>query len=135
MHDGNVSNHYRTDRIAALLARLGSDAEGERMATLRLLDRELERAGVGWSELAAQLTAHPAPAADRPPAPRDNGGPVFTRPQEAAKWVWRHPDFRPRNARERDFIAAMQNWPRRPSAKQVEWLAEIVARLGGGVRT
>ncbi|WP_372893794.1 hypothetical protein [Rhodosalinus sp.] len=130
MQHGQGTTHYRSDRLAALLARLGSDADGERMATLRLLDRELERAGASWAELAGRLAA---PAAQQPPAAREAGGPVFTRPQEAAKWVWRHPGFRPRNARERDFVASLQNWPRRPSAKQVEWIAKIVARLGGEV--
>lgn len=132
MHDGQGTSHYRSDRLAALLARLGSDADGERLAVLRLLDREIERAGLGWPELASTLATAFA-AAQQPPAARERAGPVFDCPQDAAKWVWRHPDFRPRNARERDFVAALQNWPRRPSAKQIEWIAQIVARLGGEV--
>lgn len=54
-------------KLAKLVARLASDFEGERVATLAAIDRILSGTGIDWNDLAAALTAEPdeaeAPAA------------------------------------------------------------------------
>lgn len=120
------ANCHSESRLAKLIARLGSGADGERLAVLGLLDRELGRAGVTWTDLAQQLLTEA-------PGPTNSRAPVFEVSCEAAQWVWRHPQWRP-TGKERDFVATMAAWQGPLSDRQAAWLAAIVTRLGGQVQ-
>jgi hypothetical protein len=60
------------DRLAKIIPRLGSNHDGERLATLCAIDRVLKAAGASWVDLAASIAA---PAIRPPTAPRNASRP------------------------------------------------------------
>ena len=121
-------------RLAALLPRLASESDGEVVATARAIGRQLRRAGADWHALAEAVTAEPR---ERPvytePAPDP-----YADPRDVVLWL----EMRPHRLRpkERAFINDLAAYVRlgtfRPTAKQLNWLDKIHARVmreeGGG---
>lgn len=116
------------NRLHPLLARLGSDNEGERIATLRALDRQLARAGLSWTDLADRLTA--APVVLGPVG----AGDVLRSWCAVATWIVARPKWTP-SPREADFVGSMcailSEPSTQPTPKQAKRLAGIAERLGG----
>jgi hypothetical protein len=106
-----------SERLARLLPRLASDADGEVVATARALCRTLDRAGLDLNDLAARLTEAPRPV---DPAPD-------LRAMAEALYF---DAFMRLTDREADFIdnAVRLLAAGRPlSPKQAEWLARLYA--------
>lgn len=63
------------ERLVKILPRLGSNFDGERLATLCAIDRVLEAAGASWTDFAASI-ATPAigPSSKRPRKPSTASG-------------------------------------------------------------
>ena len=118
--------------VPPLVARLGSDADGERLACLRQLDRVLERAGLSWTELARRLDG---PVAKREPQPKPRTERHHREPpdwREMINFIVAHPNWRP-SAKEENFVFSMARLVtrRRPTPKQTIWLNDIIDRLRG----
>jgi hypothetical protein len=94
-----------------LIRRLGSNHDGERLATVHAIDRVLKTAGRDWHDLAAALTG----SADDWRAMAQ-----FCRSQAHRL-----------TPREFDFINNIVMRGCEPSEKQWRWLRGIFARLGG----
>ncbi len=57
------------DRLDPLIRRLASDKDGEVIACVRAISRQLDKAGASWHDLADRLTAPDTPAqGHEPPA-------------------------------------------------------------------
>lgn len=74
------------DRLAKILPRLGSNHDGERLATLHALDRVLKAAGASWTDFAASIAA---PAVS---------------PATASRKAFQPPRWATSDADERDFL-------------------------------
>ncbi len=112
-------------RLDPLIRRLASDRDGEVIACVRAISRQLEKAGLNFHDLADRLAA-PEPAAE------DDAPPVFTDYAEAVEWILAT-DCGDLTAREIDFLESMRGilrkWPPRP--KQAVWIRALVEQLGG----
>ena len=90
-------------RLAKLLPLLGSNQDGERIATLYAIDRTLAGYQLGWHDLTAALVAaHDAPRAPPPPPPPPPYQPRETDPASIARQCLAVPSFF-LNAWERNF--------------------------------
>lgn len=114
-------------KIARLVPRLATEADGEVLATVRAIGRTLAAAGADWHDLAAALR----PALP-PPGPSGMAEPGPHELREAAEWLARRMDrLTPREA---DFVAnagALLRRGRGLSPRQAAWLwglREQVAR-------
>ena len=114
-----------THKLDPLIRRLASDKDGEVIACVRAISRQLERAGLNFHDLADRLTA-PEPAAE------DDAPAVFTDYAAAVEWLLTV-DCGDLTAREIDFLESMRGilrkWP--PKPKQAAWISALVERLGG----
>ena len=57
-------------RLALLIPRLGTNFDGERLATVGSIDRTLRSIGRDWHDLAAAIVVRPTPEPPRPAANR-----------------------------------------------------------------
>ncbi len=114
-----------SDKLDPLVRRLASDKDGEVVACVRAIERQLEKAGLSFHDLADRLTAPEAVAEDDAPA-------VFSDYGGAVDWVLAT-DSGELTAREIDFLESMRGilrkWPPRP--KQARWIEALVERFGG----
>ena len=114
-----------TRKLDPLIRRLSTDKDGEVVACVRAIERQLAKAGLSFHDLADRLAA-PAVATE------DDALPVFTDYAAAVEWLLASDcgDF---TAREIDFLESMRGilrkWPPRP--KQAAWIRALVERIGG----
>ncbi len=113
-------------KLAPLIRRLASDQDGERLACVAALERQLDRAGLTFHDLADRLTTAPDSPAERDDAP------VFTDYDEAVEWLLATNNGE-LTARDigflEDMVGILRKWP--PSPKQAAWLRSLLERLGG----
>ena len=114
-------------KLAVLIPRLASDADGEVVATARAIGRQLESAGADWHALAEAVTAEPRERIiyrEREPEPEPD-------PRNVVFWLAERA-YRLRS-RERSFINDLAARARvgrlRLSEKQGQWLCAIYARV------
>jgi hypothetical protein len=99
--------------LRKLIPPLASDHDGEVVATVRAIERVLKSAGRDLHDLAACLGA-PANDADW---------------RVDLTYCVQHIDLI--DERERDFVRTLARWRRKPTEKQLDWLAAIADRLRG----
>ena len=117
-----------TARLSALIARLGSDHEGEQMACLANIRRLLADRGLSFTDLAGLLT-EPAPVS--PLRAADDWVPQTW--HQLAPWVVEN-DMGRLQPHEREFAMSMVRrlvLRGEPSAKHGDWLRGLYTRLGG----
>jgi len=107
-------------KLTKLLPLLGSDKDGEVLATVSAIARLLSGAGLDWHDLAA-LIEH---GYQTPARPQANG----PRWQDMAKDLLARGSFVLRDA-EREFLESMAHWPTAPTEKQSDWLQNIAERV------
>jgi hypothetical protein len=109
-----------TSQIGKLIRLLGSDKDGEVVATARALGRTLKATGRDWHDLADVAERYLA----RPTIP--------VRPpwQMLAQECLRQGGAYRLKAGERQFLVGMTNWTSEPSERQWAWLRAIAAALG-----
>lgn len=120
-----------TSKLEKLIPRLGSDADGEIVATVRAIGRALKSSGCDWHDLAAALTrrAEPTYFALRPDFNRVRPASDLHR---MALWLMQHAFDRIKPS-SRPFFATMvtQLARRGASAKQERYLRDLYAQHGG----
>lgn len=119
MNDGAHKIEAVADKLARLIPRLATDADGEVVATARAIDRVLRSAGADWHDLSARLMARPI----KPEPTRWTAGDELA---VMANWLLRYAlDDLSDNAA--DFVAAMTNQlpRRRPTKKQEQFLRTL----------
>lgn len=99
-----------------LIRRLGSSHDGERLATVRAIERVLKTAGRDWHDLADAIVAPPL----APGKPDGDWRNLVRFCAERARFL---------NSRERDFVDTLAHYQTEPSEKQLRWLHSIAARL------
>jgi hypothetical protein len=99
--------------LSKLIPRLGSNHDGEVVATVRAIERVLKSAGRDLHDLAACLGG-PAQDADW---------------RQNVRFCFDNADLL--SERELDFIANIARGARRPTVRQLGWLHDIVDRLRG----
>ena len=113
------------DRLDPLIRRLASDKDGEVIACVRAISRQLGKAGLTFHDLADRLTAPEAAAEAGQP-------PVFYDYLTAVEWLLAT-DAGELTARDIDFLVSMRGilyrFPARP--KQAAWIRGLVERMGG----
>lgn len=112
-------------KIDPLIRRLASSSDGEVVATVRALKRQLGKHGLDLNDLADCLAATLEPAPDAVP-------PVFCDYAAAIRWCL-EADRGELSVRDREFLRDMSRilsrYPPRP--KQAAWIRSLVERLGG----
>ena len=115
-----------SDKLAILIPRLGSDRDGEIVATAAAITRQLSKAGADWHDLADRLTSAPAAPAETSETM------VFYDYLTAVEWLLAT-DCGELSARDIGFCEDMRGilyrWPAKP--KQAAWLGSLIERLGG----
>jgi hypothetical protein len=121
-------------KLAKLLARLSSQFDGERVATLAAIDRIMAGAGLDWNDLAAVLTAESDHAADEVPA---DPSARYMRAGELRELVEAIEvnDDGAISARSHAFLQELRQRARRGGAirlspKQAEWLRGLAQQTG-----
>lgn len=113
------------DRLDPLIRRLASDQDGEVVACVRAIERQLDKAGASWHDLADRLASPETPAQSHEP-------PVFYDYLTAIEWLLAI-DAGELTDRDIAFCEDMRGilyrWPAKP--KQAAWLRSLVERLGG----
>ena len=114
------------DRIDPLIRRLASDRDGEVLACVRAIGRQLDKAGASWHDLADKLTS------DLETPAQSHEQPVFYDALTACEWILRTESGQ-LTANEIRFVRSMvgilYRWPAWP--KQSRWISALVAKLGG----
>jgi hypothetical protein len=110
-------------RLGRLIPRLASDKDGEVLATVAAIRRQLTALGLDLHDLAAALESQPEP--------RRYGVPDWTPTtwREAARWL-AEADQGQLSQREREFVDAMRRWRSKPSERQLKWLHDLIEREG-----
>lgn len=112
-------------KIDPLIRRLASDQDGERLACVAAIERQLDRAGLTFHNLADRLTAPEMPA-------QRHDAPVFHDYAAAVEWLLAsgRGDL---TAREIDFLESMRGILRRfePTPKQADWIDGLLEKTGG----
>ncbi len=115
-------------KLARLVPRLATDADGEVVATVRAIGRTLATAGADWHDFAASLR----PALPPPdPAPRCGSAASW---RELIGWCIASGEH-VLCARDRVFLRDMRLLVGRgltPTEKQAAWLRDIRRKLEGG---
>jgi hypothetical protein len=107
-----VSTLLSRERLAAVLALLGSPHDGEALAAARTAERLRARAGATWADLLAPLpAAKPERAAWRATVAQCRAHPELLTPWETR------------------FLAGLAAYRRGPSERQAVILARIAARV------
>ena len=112
-------------KLDPLVRRLASDKDGEVVACVRAIERQLVKAGLSFHDLADRLTAPEAAAEDDAPA-------VFSGYGAAVEWLLTV-DCGDLSARDIDFLESMRGILRRfePRPKQARWIEAPGGGLGG----
>jgi len=113
-------------RLDPLIRRLASDKDGEVIACVRAISRQLDKAGASWHDLADKITGAPeTPAQSHEPR-------VFYDYLMAVEWLLAT-DSGELTAREITFCEDMRGILYRfpPKPKQAAWIRGLVAKLGG----
>ncbi|MBO4169692.1 hypothetical protein [Cereibacter azotoformans] len=116
-------------KIALLIPRLASDADGEIVATVRAIDRQLRAAGLDFHDLVSRLTSatEPEPMQWTRPDPAEPS--LF----DMASWLRFHALDRLTD-NQRDFIVkatGILGAGRHLSEKQAAWLRNLYDQHGG----
>ena len=113
-------------RLDPLIRRLASSNDGERLACVRAIERQLDKAGASWHDLADQLTSAPETPA------QDHERPAFYDYLTAVEWILAT-DCGELTANDirfcKDVRRKLFDWPASP--KQAAWIRGLVAKLGG----
>jgi hypothetical protein len=116
------------EKALLLIPRLASDADGERAATARLIERQLRAAGLDWHDLVTRLKAEPpAPRIiyrDRPTGQPQSWHEVATHCRDYGRPVL--------TAKEMAFVRDMTArlvFGGEPTERQAEWLRAIFAKV------
>ena len=113
-------------KLDLLIRRLASDQDGERLACVAAIQRQLDRAGLSIHDLADKLTSEPETPAQSREAP------VFTDYAETVAWILAIACGALR-ARDINFCEDMptilRRWP--PTPRQAAWIRGLVEKLGG----
>ena len=114
------------DKIAILIPRLASDKDGEVVATVRAIGRQLQKSGSDWHDLASRLTI---PVHVDTPETSFSGVRFY---REAVMWILDNGNGAI-GEKEFDFLINLRaSLSRRaPTAKQAKWLGDILERCGG----
>ena len=116
------------DKLDPLIRRLASDRDGEVLACVAVLKRQLAKAGLDFNDLAGMLTA---PAVTHHPEPDDHGCGAQSY-REAVDWLI---TLKPGalSGKEKDFILNMSDrlHSGSPTEKQAKWIVNIFEKLGG----
>ncbi len=118
-----------SDKLAILIPRLGSDRDGEIVATAKAIGRQLSKNGSDWHDLAARLTIL-APVGRPEAAPGFSGIRSY---RAAVSWIIANEDGA-LSDKEHEFITNMQRTLIRrsqPTPKQAKWIDDILERQGG----
>ena len=112
-------------RLDPLIRRLASDRDGEVIACVRAISRQLEKAGLNFHDLADRLAAPERPA-------QSHESPVFFDYLTAVEWLLAT------NAGELSdndirFVKSMRGilFSGPPKPKQAAWITGLVEKLGG----
>lgn len=121
------------DKVLALLPRLASDADGEVVATARLIGRQLKAAGTDWHDLVARLKAQPTQPVFtyEPPAHRSG----ITELHAMAVWL-AHNATRRLSPNARSFVVSMTEHlgrRRRITERQEQYLRDLFEQNGGAL--
>ena len=112
-------------KLDPLVRRLASEKDGEVVACVRAIGRQLGKAGLTFHDLADRLTAPEAPA-------HNNEVMVLTNYAAAVEWILAT-DCGERTSRDiafvEDMVGILRRWPASP--KQAAWIRGLVERLGG----
>ena len=120
------------EKLSLLIPRLGSDSEGEIVATVLAIGRTLAASGLDFHDLTERLTRSTNPRPAHFPGPNPETFEDMTAEQylyavdlllEHGSWI---------NEKEHDFLENMQAWTVkgfRPSEKQRLWIATILERV------
>jgi hypothetical protein len=110
----SVLDPRATDRLAKLCGMLGSAHAGERAAAAAKADDMVRSMGLRWADvISVPLVPVEAPA--------DISW------QAALDVCLEH--IRELNPRDQNFVRSLSRWSGEPSAKQVDWLLDIYARI------
>jgi hypothetical protein len=113
-------------KLNPLIRRLATDRDGEIVACVRAIGRQLDRAGLTFHDLADRLVTTPLAPVEAP------GTNVFHDYSTAVEWILRT-DCGLLTAHEIRFIESMREillrWPPRP--KQAAWIRVLLEKLGG----
>lgn len=115
-------------KLAKLVPRLASEADGEIVATVRAIDRTLRASGFDWHDVSAALV----PALPPPQKLCWQQEPKTW--EQIASWCRLHAVGR-LSPKEAKFVVDMSNrlvLGGQPTPKQGEWLRAIYAKLKGG---
>ncbi len=112
-------------KLDPLVRRLASDKDGEVLACVAALKRQLAKVGLDFNDLAGMLAAPEAAA-------KDDALPVFSDYAAAVEWLLAS-DRGDLADRDFDFLVSMRGILRRfePRPKQAAWIRGLVERLGG----
>lgn len=108
------------DKVLALLPRLASDADGEVLATARLILRQLSAAETDWHDLVSRLKASSISREES----------MSSAWRDVAHWCAEHGETL--SEKERSFVRDMANrliLGAKPTEKQAAWLRAIFAKL------
>jgi hypothetical protein len=113
-------------KLDPLVRRLASSSDGEVIACVRAIERQLAKTGASWHDLADKLTSAPeTPAQSYEP-------PAFYDYLTAVEWLLAN-DCGELTVRDinfcKDMRAILYRWP--PKPKQAAWIRSLVERLGG----
>jgi hypothetical protein len=103
-----------TPTLGKLIPRLASDHPGEVIATVAAIGRVLEANKLDWHDLAAAVA----------PTVEDDW-------HDALAFCAMHADRL--DDKEQDFLKTLARWRGKPSAKQLDWLDAIAAKLRSDV--
>ena len=116
-------------KIALMIPRLASDADGEIIATVRAIDRQLRAAGLDFHDLVSRLTSAPVPE----PMQRTRPDPAEPSLFDMASWLRFHALDR-LTGNQRDFVVkacGILGSGRRLSEKQAAWLRNLYGQHEG----
>jgi len=117
----SVLDPKATDRLAKLCGMLGSAHDGERAAAAALADRMVSELGLTWHDVISV-----------PLVPADPISADSVTWQEALDVCLEH--IHELDARSQAFVRSLARWRGPPSAKQLDWLFDVYARVDGGRR-
>lgn len=114
-------------KLALVIPRLGTDQDGEKIATVNAIGRILNAAGLDWHDLAAALTALDEPQQEDLKREPDEGSATWW---QVAHWLRDRVHLLRRN--EADFVQNLAGRPINgppPTAKQLKWMGDIYLRV------
>jgi hypothetical protein len=110
--------------VGKLIRMLGSDREGEVIASAHALRRVLQGAGLDLHDLAQVI--------EMPVRPIISPDVEDTDWRDMASFCRKH--ARELSERERAFVLSMVKWHGEPSERQLDWLSVIFERVARGTR-